>query len=306
MGVAYKMKVLIAEDDAIVRKILRDNLKLWGYEPIVTKDGQEAMNIINSRNFPSVVILDWFMPYVDGIDICRKIRSIDRLRYTYIIMLTGRDADSCIIQGLEAGVDDYIVKPVKIDEFKYRLKIADRIIQLENNVLELASLDYLTRLLNRRFFMLNSGEKIDLIKNNKDDFSVAMLDIDNFKIVNDTYGHSSGDKVLKSIAKILKDSCRENEIIGRYGGEEFIIFFSNIDKLVTRLMAERIRKNINGKGIFLEDYGKSINVSVSIGIASCNKKEYDIDDIIKKADFALYKAKEAGKNIVIDYDDIDL
>ena len=150
--------MLIADDDALSRRVLNDVLIDWGYQVIVARNGNEAWEILQEEDPPNLVILDWMMPGLDGIDICAMVRQQAKPRYTYIILLTSRNRPEDIVQGLEAGADDYVVKPFNPDELKYRLKIGERIIDLEERILALARIDYLTGLLNRRAFM----EKLEI------------------------------------------------------------------------------------------------------------------------------------------------
>jgi len=222
------VQVLIADDDALSRRVLHDVLVDWGYQVIAAKNGNEAWNIMQQDHPPNLVILDWMMPGLDGVDICAMVRQQVKPRYTYIILLTSRNRPEDIVQGLEAGADDYIVKPFNPDELKYRLKIGERIIDLEERILGLARIDYLTGLLNRRAFMEKLEIEINRSLREGTGLGIIIADIDYFKTINDSYGHLAGDRVLQNVARCLQKSCRRYDFAGRYGGEEFILGFPGV------------------------------------------------------------------------------
>ncbi|NLB89322.1 MAG: diguanylate cyclase [Syntrophomonadaceae bacterium] len=294
------MQILIAEDEPISRKLLEECLSNWGYEVIVTKDGLEAWNVLQQEDSPNLVILDWMMPGLNGIEVTKKVRQRSSSNYVYIILLTARSRPEDVVMGLDSGVDDYIVKPFHEEELKYRLKIGERIIRLEQRILSLARTDYLTGLLNRRAFIERLEAEVNKGKRMQGSLGIIVIDIDNFKQINDTYGHQAGDIVLQSFTRTIKNCCRGYDFIGRYGGEEFIICLPEADMNEAALTAERIRLRVAESDIWLPNKDKIINITASFGIAAMeNGVPSSVDLLISAADDALYLAKSLGRNRVI-------
>jgi len=294
------MKVLIADDDALSRKVLYDALLEWGYDITVAHNGDEAWAILENADRPNIAVLDWMMPGMDGVDICRNLRTLNTVNYVYVILLTAKSKREDLIKGLESGADDYIIKPFHYEELKLRLKIGRRIIELEQSILRLASTDYLTGLLNRRAFLERMTREMNRCQREKSQLGIIIMDIDHFKQVNDEYGHQVGDVVLQELSATLANSCRVYDFLGRYGGEEFIICLPGADKWNTYQIAERMRASIESQKICLEDNMTEVNVTASFGVASMlPDQNRSSDDLIKQADDALYQAKREGRNRVI-------
>jgi len=294
------MRVLIADDEALSRKILEDSLTAWGYEVLVTRDGNEAWEVLQRDDAPTLVVLDWIMPGMDGIEICRHIRERNTSNYVYIILLTAKSGRDDIVQGLEAGADDYIIKPFNPEELKYRIKIGQRIIELEKRILRLASTDYLTGLLNRRAFMQRLEIEVNRIKRSKRSLSLIILDIDFFKKVNDQFGHQAGDLVLQEIARCLSYTCRPYDFIGRYGGEEYIVCLPETREEDSIGVAERIRQAVASQKILIPELMQYVTITASLGVAELKYTEDEnLDALINRADTALYKAKQGGRNQVV-------
>ena len=293
------MKILIAEDDPISRRVLEANLLKWGYEVIVASDGGEAWEIIQQPETPHLIISDWMMPRMDGLALCREIRNMEKSVYIYFIILTAKGEKKNIIEGLDAGADDFLTKPFNREELKYRIRIGERIINLERRILELANTDALTGLLNRRAFMERIGVEMLRAQRQKNPLSLIMTDIDHFKRVNDTHGHQVGDLVLQRFAGQLTTFARPYDFVGRYGGEEFVVCLPGTDGRQAGPVAERMRRQIEDMEIMLPDGSGSIRITASFGTApySIESGEH-IDLLIKKADNALYLAKKEGRNRV--------
>ena len=299
-GELRNMRILIAEDEPISRKLLEDSLRKWGYDVIVTKNGLEAWEVLQQEKRPNLVVLDWMMPGMDGIEVSQKVREQHFANYVYIILLTARSRPEDIVLGLNSGVDDYIVKPFYDEELKYRLKIGERIIELEQRILSLASTDYLTGLLNRRAFMERLEAEVNRAKRQTGNLGLIIIDVDFFKQINDSYGHQAGDLVLQDFARNLDDCCRDYDFIGRHGGEEFIICLPGADLEQSTLTAERIRMQIEASRTFLPSKQKWVNVTASFGISAVEKGLPNTTDLlISAADNALYLAKSLGRNRVI-------
>ena len=293
------MKILIAEDDPISRRILEANLLKWGYDVTAVSDGAQAWKRIQQPESPSLVISDWMMPRMDGLALCRKIRNMEKSEYIYFIILTAKGEKKDIIEGLEAGADDFLTKPFNQEELKYRTRIGQRIINLERRILELANTDPLTGLLNRRAFMERMEQEMSRAQREKKPFSFILADIDHCKRVNDTYCHQVGDLVLQRFTRQLQTCARPYDFLGRYGGEEFVVCLAGAYRLQAGWVAERMRRQIEGMEIMLPDDAPSIRITASFGVASCSIASWEhIDLLIKRADDALYLAKNKGRNCV--------
>jgi len=293
------MKILISEDDPIFRAILENNLKKWGYQVLSTANGRQAWEIISKPGCPNIVISDWMMPEMDGLQLCRKVRAHETPRYVYFMILTAKSDQQDILQGLEAGVDDYLTKPIDYVELKYRIHIGERIINLEEKVLELARKDSLTGTLNRRAFNEKLDEEIERAARKSPPLSLLMTDIDHFKQVNDRYGHLAGDQVLKQFVSQMKQVIRPYDFIGRFGGEEFILCLPDCSINQGRDIAERMRSKIEATPMHISTGGPPIHITASFGISSFSTTgEKNAELLIKKADDALYAAKNDGRNCV--------
>jgi diguanylate cyclase (GGDEF)-like protein len=308
------MKILIAEDENISRMILAKALANHGYEVLQTHDGREAWDVFQKEKEDiHIAILDWLMPKMDGIELCQKIKDSSLSHYVYVIFLTGKKDIDSIVEGLEKGADDYLPKPFNERELLSRLKVGLRLIEFEKALREaneklhaLAVTDGLTGISNRRAIFERLRSEISRAVREKLPFCLIMLDIDHFKKVNDTYGHSAGDKVLIETVNRIKSVLRPYDIIGRYGGEEFIAGISKADSKICKVIAEKLRTCICERPFQIED--RKIDVSISLGVVNfIPSKDNDINDLldamIKVADIALYKAKEAGRNRVV-YDSV--
>ena len=230
------MKVLIADDSATSRAMLRKSLVKWGYEVVMAEDGAEALEILERQDAPPMAILDWVMPHLTGPEVCKKVRETRREPYTYILLLTSKNSKDETVEGLEAGADDYIVKPFDQQELSVRLRAGKRIIDLQLSLMEAreelrekANKDLLTKLHNRAAIMATLHTEIARSHRDQRSVGLALLDIDHFKKVNDTYGHFAGDAVLRETAARLKSSMRAYDQVGRYGGEEFLVVLPNCD-----------------------------------------------------------------------------
>lgn len=298
------MKVLIAEDESISRRRLEKALEDMNYEVISCKDGLEAWKALQSEGAPHLLILDWMMPGMDGIELCRKARKQAKELYTYILLLTSKSEGGDIIKGMEAGADDYITKPFNKHELEVRLKAGRRIVELSKENLEVrdalhkqAIRDELTGLYNRRYMTEILEKEFSCALRYQTDLSCLLFDIDFFKDVNDTFGHAFGDLVLREISTFLEKDLRKSDSAFRYGGEEFLILLPDTHIEGAETVAEKIRTTCERKTH--NDGANSTTATVSIGVASVehhhpSKKE----ELIAFADKALYGAKAEGRNRV--------
>ena len=298
------MRVLIAEDDAIFRRILESTLGKWGYEVVAAVDGGEAWSILQSPASPKLVVLDWMMPGLDGVEICRRVRQEQTKPYTYILLLTAKGKREDLITALEAGADDFVVKPFNPLELKGRLRAGARILDLQDELLAareelhyLATHDSLTGLWNRSAVLDQLNRALARSERQRVPLAVAIADVDHFKTVNDTYGHSIGDAVLREIAARMTASVRPYDTVGRYGGEEFLIIFEGCNAPEAIQLAERLCSRVSLEQIRVGDV--SLSGTISLGIATVPTATPGIADaLIRTADVGLYAAKRRGRNCV--------
>jgi two-component system cell cycle response regulator len=302
-GPKEAMQILIADDDPVSGKILEKNLHKWGYKTLLANNGHEAWQALQKPGL-RLALLDWMMPKITGLKLCQRIRRISKPNYTYIILLTAKDGLPDIIKGLEAGADDYMTKPVNFMELHARLQTGRRIIQLEDHLLktqkrlyELSTRDNLTALWNRATILRFLQEELEQGAREKSPTSTIMLDVDLFKIVNDTYGHLAGDAVLRGIAAGLTKNVRLYDKIGRYGGDEIFIVLPNCGLNNVAKIAERLRLACARNKIKVP--GGRISVTLSLGCASSEARDRpSVDQMIFACDRALYQAKHLGRNCV--------
>lgn len=298
------MRILIAEDDSTSRRILEAVLVKWGYEVISAIDGNEAWDKLSQKDAPKMAVLDWMMPGMEGVEICKKLREKqkDQEQYTYLILLTSKVSKESIINGMEAGADDYVVKPFDLYELRARIRAGQRIIQLQSellvakqDLLAQSRTDPLTGVFNRRAILSQLEIELPRAQREKKKVSISLLDIDHFKNVNDTYGHMAGDDVLRECVKRIGYAIRTYDSLGRFGGEEFLIVIPGTEESEAYAIGERIRSVIGRKDILVN--GSRIPVTASQGLVTWDGNA-SIDDLIDRADKALYQAKENGRNQV--------
>src|SRR3954462_11606720 len=310
-------RILVVDDHEDNIELLRARLEAWGYDVEAAHDGAEALECVH-RAPPDLILLDVMMPSVDGNEVARRIKRNPSLPFIPIIMQTALDSTESKVEGLEAGADDYITKPIDFAELKARLRSMLRIKRLqealeerEKELLEvnerlryMSQTDGLTGLDNRRHLNERIDEMFQHAQRLSEPFSLVMCDLDKFKSVNDTYGHQAGDEVLKQLAAILKDEAREIDRVGRYGGEEFMLLLPGtvLDAAVT--FSERVRKRIEAHTFTFP--GGSLSRTASFGVSGWpHPKIKACDSLVRAADDALYVAKEMGRNRVVRFDGPD-
>jgi diguanylate cyclase (GGDEF)-like protein len=298
------MKILIAEDDLTSRRILTVILKKWGYEPVVTEDGNEAWSKLQETDAPRLVLLDWNMPGLDGLEVCRRLRKSETTDSRYVILLTGRGEKGDIVRGLEAGANDYIAKPYDNEELQARIRVGQRMLDLQTSLLETqtalayqATHDGLTGIFNRRAILDRLTQEIARALRQGSRLSIGMCDIDNFKKINDTFGHQAGDEVLVAFVQCLQANLREYDCVGRYGGEEFLIIAAGLSGQSDDNLYERLRTKAAAEIIKTKAAG-DVFLTVSIGTATGTGKSM-VDGLLAAADAALYQAKAEGRNKVV-------
>lgn len=296
------MRVLIAEDDPVSRRVLQAHLVKWDYDVVVTRNGQEAWDALQADDCPKLAILDWMMPGMDGVEVVRQLRAKTPSTYIYVLLLTAKGQKEDIIAGLEAGADDYLTKPFDAQELQARLRTGRRILDLQSELIvahealrKEATHDYLTGVWNRAGILAILERECARMVRTKGKIAVIMADIDHFKAVNDTYGHLAGDDVLREVCRRMQAAVRSYDSIGRYGGEEFIIVLPDSETLSGTQQAERLRNGVGAKPV--ETAGLSIPVTLSLGVAVMNQNHSDdYQSLLRIADAALYRAKESGRN----------
>jgi two-component system, cell cycle response regulator len=296
------MKILIADDEAVSLRMLERTLEREGYKVIAVGDGRKAAERLCDPEGPRLALLDWVMPQLDGPGVCRLVRRQRSQRHVYLVLLTSKSAKEDIVEGLESGADDYLIKPFDPGELKARLNTGLRILELEDSLLEAredmrykATHDSLTRLLNRGTILeLLTGE-LNRKRRDKSSIAIVLGDLDHFKLINDTHGHIVGDEVLRETGRRLLGSVRSYDFVGRYGGEEFLIVLNNCGPDAVMDRAEEIRTAI-GNSSFRTSRGP-VPVTVSLGVFARHPSDQrTIEEIVYEVDGALYAAKSAGRN----------
>jgi two-component system cell cycle response regulator len=297
-------RVLIAEDDAMFRKILHNWLQSWGYQVTIAEDGAKAWEILQGASAPQLLILDWMMPEPNGVELCRLIRERNSSPYQYIVLLTAKDDKQDLIRGLEAGADDYLTKPFDKNELNARLRTGRRILTLQDEQIKnreqlqfQATHDALTGIWNRRAILEVLHREFERTKRSGIALGVLMLDIDHFKNVNDTYGHLAGDAVLQEVGRRIQQAVRSYDLAGRYGGEEFLIVLPGCGRDELQLCGERIRLAISSDPFVAE--GSGIAATISIGSVVLDPKLHTEREALSAADTALYQAKNQGRDRVV-------
>lgn len=296
------MKVLLADDDAFFRLSLRKALCRWGYEVVLAADGTEAWDTLQGDDPPRLVILDWMMPGMDGVELCRRIRGQMSDTYSYVILVTSKNQQEDVITALDAQADDYLGKPFDIRELRARLQSGLRIINLQSSLAlkqrELchqATHDSLTGIWNRQAILDLLERETAAARAARKPLSAALVDIDDFKRINDTFGHVIGDQVLRETVVTMQSALRHFDHIGRYGGEEFVIVMPGVRKGQGMKIAERVRRRVADRA-FDSLLGRG-GVTLSIGVAS-DPGGGDPGLLLRAADEALYGAKARGRNRV--------
>ena len=261
------MDILIVDDDPITRLALCAAVEDWGFTPVLANCGEEALKILSDDNPPHLLIIDWSMPGMSGPELCTALRSRDDGQFFYILMLTGKEGNDAVIEAMESGADDFLSKPFDHRVLKVRLAAGSRIVRLEQTLNQLASRDSLTQCWNRRMIDELLNASIAEAQRKQSALSIVVLDIDHFKLINDTYGHAVGDMALKHMVNVLNNNLREYDQVGRYGGEEFVVILPSTDKDSAWGVAERIRSSLQYHPAQINN-ALSVSMTVSIGLAA--------------------------------------
>jgi two-component system, cell cycle response regulator len=297
------LTILLAEDSAVYQHLITGHLKEWGFDFVCAKDGRVAWDLLTKPDAPRLALLDWVLPGVDGVDLCRRLRRRPESEpYTYTILLTAKSERQEMLEAMDAGADDFLAKPFDPPELKARLLVGKRIVELQQKLVTTngalhyaASHDYLTKVLNRAAIMAFLQREVARSHREGTPLGVILVDVDHFKKVNDELGHEAGDYVLQEIAKRFSASLREYDGVGRYGGEEFLLVMPGCDLETTVRRANLIREAISSPGIRAPL--KLTTVTVSMG-AAVAEPTMNSESLLRHADLALYQAKRNGRNRV--------
>jgi diguanylate cyclase (GGDEF)-like protein len=297
------MQALVVDDSAVYRKLIGDNLRSWGFGVTLAESGGQAWEILERPDAPKLVLLDWVLPDLDGIELCRRIRQAGSTgHYVYVILLTSKEGHQNMLDAMKAGADDYLPKPFDELEMKARLLVGKRILDLQEELVtaresmrHAATHDSLTGLMNRGEIIGVLERELERARRERTPVGVILGDVDHFKNVNDTLGHLFGDEALREIGRRLRTQLRVYDGVGRYGGEEFLLVLPNCDLPNALLRADALREFIAASPVACSDEEMRITMSMGVAVSACEGKG-EIESLLNQADAGLYAAKEKGRN----------
>lgn len=298
-------RIVLVEDSPVYQKLISGHLREWGFDVIALTDGLQAWTLLQQPHSPRLALVDWVMPKLDGIALCKKLRERQICEYyVYTIILTAKDTQGDLVKAMEAGADDYLVKPFDAQELRAKLMVGKRILALQEELISAreamrysATHDSLTGVANRKEVLDALRKELSRSRREKSSVAIALVDVDRFKAVNDELGHPFGDEALKEIARRLRADLRVYDSLGRYGGEEFLLVLPGCD------LAAALRRTAH-IGALVSDTPvragvKSRRITVSMGVAVSNGVgESEVESLLNHADVALYEAKKNGRNRV--------
>jgi diguanylate cyclase (GGDEF)-like protein len=291
-----KKRVLIIDDSVVIQRLVQARLRADGFEVATGSDGSEAIELAKIFQ-PDVILLDIDMPVMNGFDACRALKDNSATSSIPVIFLTSQTRTEDKVRGLDIGAIDYVTKPFDPIELRARVRSAYRTKYLLELLEQKAQIDGLTGLYNRAFFDARIKEEMERARRYCHTLALVLFDVDRFKRLNDTYGHSFGDVVLAEVAETARIIARQTDVVARYGGEEFIITLPEQNLKGAAFLAERVREGI--EELQLVHNGEKVKVTASFGVASTAEIGYDsIVDLVNAADRMLYAAKENGRNQV--------
>jgi two-component system, cell cycle response regulator len=302
-ALASQCEILVVDDSPVYRKLIEHILSSDVYSLSFACSGSEALQAHHQKS-PDIVITDWVMPDFSGLELCQHIRADKSASYTYVILMTSNTEKDGVVKGLEAGADDYLVKPFDSSEMVARIGVGRRIIelhrQLEQKGAELeeaARTDSLTGLPNRRAIEEWTSKQVKGASRHGFPLWVVLGDIDSFKGINDSFGHLAGDIVLRTFADTLKKGTRESDMCGRLGGDEFLLVISHVSAENIEMAVHRFREQFSSLSFpFL---GRSVSVTATFGVAGSESGDLkEFEALVRRADEMLYEAKRAGRNCV--------
>ena len=290
----YDAQVLIVDDSKTYRLTLRESMQKIHLNILEAKDGVEALAVLERNPNISLILTDYEMPNLNGLDLTIKIRERYNKDQISIIAISSISEQDTITKFLRFGANDFIHKPFSHNEIVTRVNSNLETIDLFSQIKDMANKDFLTGMFNRRYFFDSGSSIFHKNKRKKSSIAVAMIDIDKFKNINDTYGHDVGDDAIKEVSKILQSNLRASDLIARFGGEEFCIVLEEITSEHVEYIFENIRNAFEHNNF--TSYGHEISYTVSIGV--CYGLKDSLDLMVKASDEALYDAKANGRNQV--------
>ncbi|MBA3026423.1 MAG: diguanylate cyclase [Sulfurimonas sp.] len=290
-------KILVVDDSVVVRKMMSTLLENLFFTVYTVAHGEEALGMLKTHPDISLMITDYNMPVMNGLELVKETRKIFSKNDLCIIAISVHDDEEMNALFLKQGANDFIKKPFSKEEFSCRINNSIEALENLHALTNYANRDYLTGLYNRRYFYEHMSEYMAEAKESAEHFTVAVVDIDYFKKINDSYGHDTGDKVIVNLADILRSNLKHNDIIARFGGEEFCLVFKNKNMSQTIPVVERLRAEVQNTNIKIDAH-TTITISISIGLASHNSED-GLEESINQADMMLYKAKQEGRNRVV-------
>jgi two-component system cell cycle response regulator len=297
------MQALVVDDSAVYRKLIGDHLRSWNFGVTLAETGSEAWQILEKPDSPKLVLLDWVLPDLDGIELCKRIRKAGSTGpYVYVILLTSNEGRQNMLDAMQAGADDYLVKPFDEMELKARLLVGKRILDLQEELVSAresmrhaATHDSLTGLMNRGEILTMLERELERARRERKPVGVILGDIDHFKNVNDTLGHLFGDEALREIGRRLRAQLRVYDGVGRYGGEEFLMILPTCDLPDALLRANELREVIAHTPVLCSGEERLITMSMGVAVSVCEGKN-EVEALLTQADAGLYAAKEKGRN----------
>lgn len=294
------MKILLAEDSSVIRMLLERILTVWGYEVVLAEDGEAAWRVLAADDPPSIALLDWMMPGLDGLEVCKRVREARREPYVYIILLTGKEDQADVTRGLAAGADDYLKKPFDNADLEARIRTGRRMVEQQAEVVaarvalrEQATTDPLTGLANRRTILERLEKERERSRRMESPCAVVLVEIDSLQRADDVRGRAAGDAVLRHAAATMQAILRPYDLLGRYGDDELIVVLPECDARGARAAAERLRAALSSASVTVG--GKTLPVTCSLGVVVGGAgSELDRDGLLAAAKGALDRAKSAG------------
>ena len=305
------MRILIAQEDELSRNLLRTTLSYWGHEVIVTPDGTQAWEELQKAGAPRMAIVDKTLSGLDGLEICRQVRRRADELYVYLFLVTAKGHEQEVTEGLQAGADDFLTKPIDVDELMIRLRIGKRILDFQDELRNAHGAvryqtrhDRLTGLVNRPAIIETLERELARGRRERSHLGIILAEVDHLKETNDSYGHAAGDAVLREAARRIRALVRPYDTVGRYGGEEFLVIVPGCDEKAALSQADRLRLALAGESMDVTEWGKfssttegRISVTLSSGVASADNVK-EAETLLRAAEAALARAKKSGHNRV--------